>query len=73
MLRYTATFDFMSTALLRPSEVGAQLGLSRATVYRLIAEGEFPTVHVGKRRATRIEQYAVDAYIARHTTARATA
>ena len=63
----------MATNLLRPAEVGERLGLSRATVYRLIAEGEFPTVHVGERKATRIEESSVDAYIERNRHARATA
>lgn len=63
----------MATNLLRPAEVGQRLGLSRATVYRLIAEGEFPTVHVGQRKATRIEEPAVDAYIERHRVTRETA
>ena len=63
----------MAANLLRPSEVGQILGLSRATVYRLIAEGEFPTVHVGQRKATRIEESAVDAYVQRHRTDRVTA
>lgn len=63
----------MATNLLRPAEVAQILGLSRATVYRLIADGEFPTVHVGKRKATRIEDASVDAYVQRHRTERATA
>lgn len=63
----------MATNLLRPSEVGKMLGLSRATIYRLIADGEFPTVHVGQRKATRIEEASVDAYVERHRTERASA
>jgi excisionase family DNA binding protein len=56
----------MATNLLRPAEVGQRLGLSKATVYRLIAARELTTVHVGNRRATRIEESEVDAYIARN-------
>lgn len=53
--------------LLRPAEAAAQLGVSKATVYRLIASGDIgETVHVGTRRATRIEQSALDAYIERN-------
>ena len=37
-----------------------------ATVYRLIATGELPTVHVGARQATRIEESAIAAYVTRN-------
>lgn len=63
MLRHAATFVDMDTALLKPLEVAHELRVSRATVYRLIATGDLPTVHIGKRRLTRIERTAVDAYI----------
>lgn len=59
--------------LLKPAEVGARLGLTRATIYRLIAAGEFATVHVGARRATRIEEAEVDSYIDRQRASRRTA
>lgn len=48
---------------MKPAEVAHQLRVSRATVYRLIANGEIKVVHVGKRRATRIEQSALEAYL----------
>ena len=51
-------------ALLKPQEAGLELGLSRATVYRLIAAGELLTVGVGARNATRIERSEIDRYIA---------
>ena len=66
-------FGHMPQNLLKPAEVGERLGLSRWTVYRLIDAGELPTVHVGKRQATRIEESSVDAYIERNRHARATA
>jgi excisionase family DNA binding protein len=55
----------MDTALLRLTEVADQLRVSRATVYRLIASGDLAAVHVGKRRLTRVERSALDAYIER--------
>lgn len=58
-------------ALLKPEEVGRQLRLSKATVYRLIRLGEFTTVHVGARNATRIPRKSLDAYIERHGVDRA--
>lgn len=54
------------TGLLRPAEAGAELRLSRATIYRLIASGELDTVHVGVRQATRITREALRDYVARH-------
>lgn len=63
----------MSTALLKPAEAGQRLGLSRATIYRLIASGEFATVHVGERKATRIEESELTAYIERQRTERRSA
>ena len=63
----------MSSQVLKPAEVGARLGLSRATVYRLIAAGEFATVAVGARGATRIEESEVSAYIERSRTGRRSA
>lgn len=54
------------TNLLKPAEAAEMLRLSRATVYRLIATGELPTVHVGARQATRIEESAIAAYVTRN-------
>ena len=55
-------------------EAAARLGVSRATVYRLIASGELETVTVKTPRTTgagmaRIPSGSVDAYIARMTKA----
>jgi predicted DNA-binding transcriptional regulator AlpA len=63
----------MSTNLLKPADVGLRLGLSRASIYRLISAGEFNTVPVGARGATRIEESEVAAYIDRKRTERRTA
>lgn len=56
-----------ATELMRPAEVGEQLRLSRATIYRLVADGVLPAVYVGERRATRIRRRDVVAYIERNT------
>ena len=39
--------------LLRPREVASALGLSRSYVYRLLVEGEIPSVLIGKCRRVR--------------------
>lgn len=59
------------TALLRPAEAGAEMRVSRATVYRLINEGRLPVVYIGtdtagrtKGRAARIRRTDLDAFIA---------
>lgn len=36
--------------LLRPEEAAERLGLSRATVYALIAGGEIESIHIGRSR-----------------------
>lgn len=54
------------TTLLKPAEAGAELRVSRATIYRLIASGDLAAVHVGMRRSTRIERTALNDYIARN-------
>lgn len=56
----------MTNKLLKIPEVGERLGLNRSTVYRLIDAGAFPTVHVGARQATRVEESELDAYIERN-------
>jgi excisionase family DNA binding protein len=48
--------------LLSPDDVAAQLGVRRDHVYRLLARGWLPTVHVG--RLLRIPATAVAAFIA---------
>lgn len=65
MARHAAVSGAM-TNLLKPAEAAEMLRLSRATVYRLIATGELPTVHVGARQATRIEESAIAAYVTRN-------
>lgn len=61
----------------RIPEAAARLGVSRATVYRLIAVGELATVTIKTKRAqggpgvTRIPSSAIDAYINRHKKAAA--
>lgn len=57
--------------LLKIPEAAVRLGVSRATVYRLIAAGELTTVTVKTERTlvragiTRIPSAAIDAYIER--------
>lgn len=46
------------------NEVAAYLGLSRQTVYRLMASDELEYVMVGTRR--RVSRAAIDAYLARN-------
>ncbi len=58
--------DHESTRLLKPNEVAAQLRLSRASVYRLIASGVLPSVQVGRSQYTRVSSVDLDAYIAEH-------
>lgn len=50
--------------LLKPAEFGDRIGLSRATVYRLINNGTIRTVGVGvTANYTRIEESEVQRYI----------
>lgn len=53
------------TQLLTVPQAGAALGISRRTVYRLIAEGELPVVMV--RTRIRIAQEAIGAYVRSNT------
>jgi excisionase family DNA binding protein len=69
MTCHVTTVDGMNTALLKPAEVASELRLSRATIYRLIASGDLPTVHVGARKATRVEASALADYIAKNRSA----
>ena len=48
--------------LLTINSVAQELGVSRSTVYRLIAAQELPTVRV--RRCRRVSRTALDRYIA---------
>ena len=47
--------------LLRPEEAAQRLGLSRATVYELIATGRIESLTIGKSR--RIEVRALERFI----------
>lgn len=49
--------------LLTIDETAAQLGQSRATVYRLVNGGDLASVHVGEAGFTRIAQTDLDTYI----------
>jgi excisionase family DNA binding protein len=55
----------ISPALLVPmSEVGTRLGgLSRSSVYELVATGRLPTVRIGRRRF--VTQPDLEAFVAR--------
>lgn len=46
----------------RPEEVGELLGLSRSTVFRLLASGDLGSIKVGASRRVTVEQ--LDAYLA---------
>lgn len=69
MVRHSVTFDVMNTSplprLLKVPEAAEALGVSRHTIYRLIAAGELSSVCVGNRNATRIEESALTAYVER--------
>jgi excisionase family DNA binding protein len=49
------------------SHAAGRLGVSRATVYRLVHAGELAAVRVGER-STRIADSELDRYIDEHTT-----
>jgi excisionase family DNA binding protein len=53
------------TLLLKPDEVAEQLRVARASVYRLIAAGDLPSVKVGK--SIRISSDALREWIATKT------
>lgn len=48
--------------LLRPEEAGEVIGVSRSQVYKLISEGQIPTVCIGRSR--RISRRALEAWVA---------
>lgn len=56
--------------LLTVAEACEQLGMSRTAVYQLMYRGEFPSVQIpsenGGKSTRRIEQAAIDAFIARY-------
>ena len=47
--------NWRDRALLSVAEVAGASGLSRATIFRLIAAGTLPSVKIGKRRCVRPE------------------
>lgn len=47
--------------LLTPAQVAGVLVISRSMVYRMLAEGEIPSVHVG--RCLRVPRQALLAYV----------
>ena len=54
--------DGVPRLLLRPEEVAAALGISRARVYELLASGSLPSVRIGRSR--RIPLDALRAWVA---------
>jgi excisionase family DNA binding protein len=58
--------DTTPERLLRIPEVADAFGVSRATIYNLIADGQFATTAVGS--VTRISEAAVADFIRRNTT-----
>lgn len=51
--------------LLRPDEVARALSVSRSGVYRLIGEGQLPSVRVGK--SLRVPRVALERWIEQRT------
>ena len=49
--------------LLSPTEAGASLGVSRATIYRLLGAGSLRAVRIGRSR--RIPAAEIEAFVAR--------
>ncbi len=62
----TTPHDGMPT-LLKIPEVAHELGLSKATVYRLINAGEIRTVGVGRAKFARVHRDELARYIADNT------
>lgn len=50
--------------LLRIPEAAEVLGISRSTMYKLIAAGDVPTVRIGER-AVRVSRAALEAFVDR--------
>jgi excisionase family DNA binding protein len=55
----------MASLLLRPEEVWRDLGLSRGTVYQMLARGELPVVRIG--RAVRVPREGLERWVREHT------
>jgi excisionase family DNA binding protein len=53
----------MDRLLLRPTEAAQRLGISRSTLYRLIADQQIVAVHIGS--SCRISVQALEEYVAR--------
>jgi excisionase family DNA binding protein len=61
---HEAPQDTPQRLLLRVPEVAKALGLSRSTIYEMIAKGELPVVRAG--RAVRVSTAAVEKWITEH-------
>jgi excisionase family DNA binding protein len=55
--------DKLERLLLRPTEAGEVLGISRSKIYELLASGEIPSVRVGNPRTRRIPLAALRQWI----------
>lgn len=55
----------MDTVLLTPREVAAVLRISKAHSYKMIKDGEIPSIRFG--RTVRVKQEALDAFILKNT------
>jgi excisionase family DNA binding protein len=64
MSKLTANAKFEAPLLYSPDGAARLLGLSRATIYRMIAAGELATVHAGmKSKALRITRTSIDSWL----------
>lgn len=61
----TRTTAPQGSALLRPDEAGAELRLSRSTIYRMISKGDLESVRVGDFGAVRVTRRSINEYIQR--------
>jgi len=57
-------YDFQGTSLLHASDVAKQLKISRSMAYRILKQGEIPTVRIGT--AVRVREIDLLAYIQKH-------
>ena len=58
----------MNTKLMNGKEVAVVLQVSKALAYRLMAQGDIPTVHIS-RKTVRVRQEDLEAFIARNSSA----
>jgi len=56
----------MNTNLLNGKEIAAVLHISKALVYKLMSQGDIPTIHIS-RKTIRVKQEDLEAYIARNS------